>query len=114
MLLIIPIAILSKGIGTFAGTSILKFSPKESLRVTIGMMPRAEIILVIAEIGLIQGIFSQSIFSMAVLLVFISVIITPIALQLTFRESKPPETCPENNQVELENLNMTETNNEAT
>jgi Kef-type K+ transport system membrane component KefB len=114
LLLIIPIAILSKGIGTFAGTSILKFSPKESLRVTIGMMPRAEIILVIAEIGLIQGIFSQSIFSMAVLLVFISVIITPIALQLTFREPKPPETCPENNQVELENLNMTEKNNEVT
>ncbi|NHJ84863.1 MAG: cation:proton antiporter [Asgard group archaeon] len=103
LLLIVPIALLSKGIGTFAGSSLLKFSPKESMRITIGMMPRAEIILVIAEIGLIQGIFSQSIFSMAVLLVFISVIITPIALRLTFREPKPILPCPEYNKDELDN-----------
>ena len=102
LLLIVPIAILSKGIGTFSGSSILKFTPKESLRITLGMMPRAEIILVIAEIGLIQGIFTQSIYSMAVLLVFISVIITPIALRLSFREPKPELPCPEYNYEELD------------
>ncbi|MFW9924644.1 MAG: cation:proton antiporter [Candidatus Thorarchaeota archaeon] len=108
LLLIIPIAILSKGLGTFAGTSILKFSPKDSLKISIGMMPRAEIILVIAEIGLIQGIFSQSIFSAAVLLVFVSVIITPIALRLVFRESKSELPCPEYDKNELDNIENAE------
>ena len=67
-------------------------------------MPRAEIILVIAEIGLVQGIFSQSIYSMAVLLVFVSVIITPIALRLVFRDPKPELPCPEYNKDEIENI----------
>jgi Kef-type K+ transport system membrane component KefB len=102
LLLIVPIAILSKGLGTFAGSSIMKFKPKESLKITVGMMPRAEIILVIAEIGLIQGIFTQSIFSMAVLLVFISVIITPIGLKLLFREPKVSLPKAEYNQDEFD------------
>lgn len=106
LLLIIPIALLSKGIGTFTGASIMKFTPRESVRITLGMMPRAEIILVIAEIGLLQGIFSQSIFSMAVLLVFISVIITPIALSLAFRDPPPELPCPEYNVDELENADV--------
>ena len=89
LLLMVPIAILSKGIGTFAGSSLMKFSPKDSLKISFGMMPRAEIILVIAEIGLVQGIFNQSVYSMAVLLVFTTIILTPIALRLSFREPKP-------------------------
>lgn len=104
LLLIVPIAILSKGLGTFAGSSIMKFPPKDSLKITLGMMPRAEIILVIAEIGLIQGIFTQSIFSMAVLLVFVSVIITPIALRLAFREPKQSPPCPESTKEEFADL----------
>jgi Kef-type K+ transport system membrane component KefB len=103
LLLIVPIAILSKGLGTFAGSSIMQFKPKDSLKITLGMMPRAEIILVIAEIGLVQGIFSQSIYSMAVLLVFVSIIITPIALRLAFKEPDPALPCPEYNPDEIEN-----------
>jgi Kef-type K+ transport system membrane component KefB len=104
LLLVVPIAILSKGLGTFAGSSIMKFKPKESLKITVGMIPRAEIILVIAEIGLIQGIFSQSVFSMAILLVFISVIITPIGLKLLFREPKSSLPKSEYNRDELDNI----------
>jgi len=90
ILVVIPIAILSKALGTFTGSSIVRFKPMSSLRISVGMMPRAEIVLVIAEVGLMQGIFDQSIYSMAVLLVFITIIITPIALRLAFRERKKP------------------------
>jgi Kef-type K+ transport system membrane component KefB len=69
------------------------------LKISIGMMPRAEIILVIAEIGLIQGIFNQSVYTMAVLLVFTTIILTPILLRLVFREPKLPK-C-EYNEEEL-------------
>lgn len=104
LLLMVPIAILSKAIGTFTGSSLMKFSPKDSLRISIGMMPRAEIILVIAEIGLIQGIFNQSVYTMAVLLVFTTVVLTPILLRLVFREPKLPK-CEYNEEEMLINEN---------
>ncbi|MHA1188440.1 MAG: cation:proton antiporter [Candidatus Heimdallarchaeota archaeon] len=113
LLLMVPIAILSKGIGTFAGSSLMKFSPKDSLKISFGMMPRAEIILVIAEIGLVQGIFNQSVYSMAVLLVFTTVILTPIALRLSFREPKPKLPDAEYNEGEILKQENDKTNIEA-
>ncbi|MHA1121550.1 MAG: cation:proton antiporter [Candidatus Heimdallarchaeota archaeon] len=109
ILLIVPIAILSKGIGTFAGASIVKFKPKDSTKIAIGMMPRAEIVLVIAEIGLIHGIFNQSIYSIAVLLVFTTIIITPIALRFVFRKPKPDLAETENNLEEIKGLESEKT-----
>ncbi|MHA1504541.1 MAG: cation:proton antiporter [Candidatus Heimdallarchaeota archaeon] len=113
LLLMVPIAILSKGIGTFAGSPLMKFSPKDSLKISSGMMPRAEIILVIAEIGLVQGIFNQSVYSRAVLLVFTTVILTPIALRLSFREPKPKLPDAEYNEGEILKQENGKTNIEA-
>jgi Kef-type K+ transport system membrane component KefB len=87
-LLIIPIAIGSKALGTFIGGSIIGFKPIESAQLSVGMMPRAEIVIIIAEIGLLNGIFTQDIFSMAILLVLVTVLITPLLLKLVFREKK--------------------------
>lgn len=90
LLLAIPITIIAKGLGTFAGASIVKMKPKDSAKIAVGMLPRAEIVLIIAEIGLLQGIFDQSIFSMAVLLVFVTIVITPFAIRFAFRTPKLP------------------------
>jgi len=90
-LLIIPIAIGSKALGTFIGGTITGFKPKEATQLAVGMMPRAEIVIIIAEIGLLNGIFTQDIFSMAILLVLVTVLITPLILKLVFREKKEPE-----------------------
>ena len=90
-LLIIPIAIGSKALGTFIGGTITGFKPKEATQLAVGMMPRAEIVIIIAEIGLLNGIFTQDIFSMAILLVLVTVLITPFMLKLVFREKKEPE-----------------------
>ncbi|MCG3223485.1 MAG: cation:proton antiporter [Candidatus Heimdallarchaeota archaeon] len=87
-LLLIPIAIGSKALGTFIGGSITGFKPRESAQLAVGMMPRAEIVIIIAEIGLLNGIFTQDIFSMAILLVLVTVLITPLLLKLVFREKK--------------------------
>lgn len=91
LLLAIPITIISKGLGTFAGASIVKINPKDSAKIAVGMLPRAEIVLIIAEIGLLQGIFDHTIFSMAVLLVFVTIVITPFAIRFAFRTPKPPD-----------------------
>ncbi|MHA1552254.1 MAG: cation:proton antiporter [Candidatus Heimdallarchaeaceae archaeon] len=91
-LLIIPIAIGSKALGAFIGSTVTGFKPREATQLAVGMMPRAEIVIIIAEIGLLNGIFSQDIFSMAILLVLVTVLITPILLKLVFREKKVLET----------------------
>ncbi len=91
-LLIIPIAIGAKAIGVFVGSSFTGFKPQEATQLAVGMMPRAEIVIIIAEIGLLNGIFSQDIFSMAILLVLITVLVTPLLLKLVFREKPKPTT----------------------
>lgn len=87
-LLIIPLAIGAKALGAFAGTSLVGFDAKSAGQVAVGMMPRAEIVIVIAEIGLLNGIFNQEIFSMAILLVLSTVLLTPMALKLVFRQKQ--------------------------
>jgi Kef-type K+ transport system membrane component KefB len=87
-LLIIPLAIVAKAIGAFAGSKATGFDFKSSSQVAVGMMPRAEIVIVIAEIGLLNGIFTQDVFSMAILLVFVTVLFTPITIKLVFRTRK--------------------------
>jgi len=87
-LLIIPIAIGSKALGTFIGSSVTGFKPREATQLAVGMIPRAEIVIIIAEIGLLNGIFTQDIFSIAILLVLVTVLLTPFLLKLVFREKK--------------------------
>ncbi|MHA1303701.1 MAG: cation:proton antiporter [Candidatus Heimdallarchaeaceae archaeon] len=86
--MVIPMAILSKATGAFVGSSIMGFSPKSAGRIAVGITPRAEILLIIAGIGLDNGIFDKNIFTIVILLVFVTVLITPTALQLSFREKK--------------------------
>ncbi|MHA1115783.1 MAG: cation:proton antiporter [Candidatus Heimdallarchaeaceae archaeon] len=84
--LVIPFAILSKGIGAFVGSKMTGFSSKSALRIAIGITPRAEILLVIAGIGLENEIFDENIFTIVILLVFVTVLLTPLMLQLAFKE----------------------------
>ncbi|MCE7741457.1 MAG: cation:proton antiporter, partial [Candidatus Heimdallarchaeota archaeon] len=88
MVIVILIAILSKGIGTFAGSRIMGFNNKSAIRIAVGTSPRAEIVLVIAGIGVQQGIFDTSVYTIAIMLVFVTVIMTPILLKLVFRDKK--------------------------
>lgn len=91
-LLLIVIGVLSKGLGSFLGASVFGFNKKSAGQIALGMTPRAEIVLVIAEIGLVNEIFTDDIFSMAILLVFITVLITPLLLRWIFKE--PAKTGP--------------------
>ena len=90
-LLIIPLAIGSKALGAFTGTTLVGFDLKSSGQVAVGMMPRAEIVIVIAEVGLLNGIFTQEVFSMAILLVLTTVLFTPMALRLVFKQKQKKE-----------------------
>lgn len=91
MVLVILIAILSKGIGTFTGSRIMGFSNRSAVKIAVGTSPRAEIVLVIAGIGVQHGIFDTSIYTMAIMLVFVTVIMTPLLLKLVYHKEKKEE-----------------------
>ncbi|MEW6379129.1 MAG: cation:proton antiporter [bacterium] len=87
--LFILAAVLTKVIGCTLAARAFKLPTRESLRIGIGMVPRAEVALAVASIGLSQKIINQTDFSMTVLLCLSTAIITPILLRLAFKEPSP-------------------------
>ncbi|WMW21957.1 cation:proton antiporter [Methanolobus mangrovi] len=84
-ILVIVLALSGKLIGGFIGTKLVGFSSMDSLIFGIGMMPRAGVELVVIAIGKELGIISNEVFSAIVLMVVISIIISPILLEMSIR-----------------------------
>lgn len=89
-LLIIVIAILGKILGAGLGAYLGKFSLRESLQMGIGMVSRGEVGLIVASVGLDQGLLSPSIFSAIVGMVLATTLVTPPLLRAAFRPAKAP------------------------
>ncbi len=75
--------IVSKILGSGLGAKISGFSNNESLQVGISMIPRAEVTLIIANLGMKAGLIGPDIFTGAILLVITSSILTPLLLKAT-------------------------------
>jgi len=92
----ILIAIFGKIIGCGAGARPW-FDTRRSLTIGVGMIPRAEVALIMATIGLQAGAIGDEIFVMTILMVFVTNLLTPILLKLSFRwaERKDAGKCEE-------------------
>ncbi|MBS4538340.1 cation:proton antiporter [Clostridium sp. D2Q-11] len=84
---IITAAVLGKLIGCFLGAKGSKFNNLESLQISIGMIPRAEVALIVTNLGLNIGVIGQDIFTSIILLVLVSTILTPILLKKSYSYS---------------------------
>jgi Kef-type K+ transport system membrane component KefB len=81
---IVLIAIVAKLVGSGIGALITGFSFQESLRVGAGMISRGEVGLIVAGIGVQRGVIPTEVFSLMVLMVVATTLITPMLLRLTF------------------------------
>ncbi|MDX9784185.1 MAG: cation:proton antiporter [Spirochaetia bacterium] len=70
-------AILSKVLGCGIPSLFLGFNPKGALRIGLGMVPRGEVALIVAGIGLSGGILDPSIFGVAVLMILVTTLLAP-------------------------------------
>jgi Kef-type K+ transport system membrane component KefB len=88
---LVAVAILTKVIGSAVFARIWGFSPKESLRVGIGMISRGEVGLIVAGYGLSNGLIGREVFSASVIVVLATTMVTPPLLRLVFprRRSTP-------------------------
>lgn len=79
--LFILAGMIGKVFGCGGAALCCKFSLRDSMRVGVGMMPRAEVALVCAQKGVDSGMISSSILPFIVLLIVITSFLTPILLK---------------------------------
>ena len=84
-LLVVVMALLGKLIGGFIGSRIAGFDSYDSLIFGVGVMPRAGIELVVISAGRSLGIIGDEIFSAIVLMVAVSVIVSPVMLKFAIK-----------------------------
>lgn len=78
------IAIIGKVIGSGLGAILSGFNRLDSLRLGAGMMSRGEVGLIVATVGISQGLIGQEVFSAVVGVVIITTLLTPLVLRLLY------------------------------
>lgn len=79
------LGMLGKVIGAGSGALICKFKFKDSLKVGVGMMARAEVVIVCAQKGVDSGLIDSQIMVYTLALILISSFLTPIMLKLLYK-----------------------------
>lgn len=87
-ILITLVAIISKVVGGGAGAWLGGMSRRESLRVGTGMISRGEVGLIIAGVGIAQNIINTADFTLIVVMILVTTLVTPPLLRLTFSEKE--------------------------
>ena len=78
------IAVGSKLIGSGLGALLAGEGMTSSIQIGTGMISRGEVGLIVATVGLTTGLIDQDLFSVMVLMVLITKLITPILLRIVF------------------------------
>ncbi|MGI6214047.1 MAG: cation:proton antiporter [Christensenellales bacterium] len=82
---IVAAGILGKLLGCGLGAKLSRFSNMDSLRVGLGMMVRAEVVLVCTQKGVSAGLISEGIFPFVLILIIFTTLVTPILLKLSYK-----------------------------
>jgi Kef-type K+ transport system membrane component KefB/mannitol/fructose-specific phosphotransferase system IIA component (Ntr-type) len=81
------VAVLSKIAGCGGPAMLMGFNLRGALRIGAGMVPRGEVALIIAGIGLASGILDQQIFAAIILMTLITTLAAPPLLSATLKIS---------------------------
>ena len=93
--LFIVAGMIGKVFGCGGAALLCRYSFKDSLKVGVGMMARAEVALVTAQKGVEYGIIDTSIMPFIVLLIIVTSFITPISLQSAYRSDDIQPLAPD-------------------
>jgi len=85
---LVAVAILSKLVGCGVGAKICKYTNEESLQIGAGMIARGEVSFVVAAKGIAVGHVSATMFPSIIVVVLVTVLITPLLLKMAFAEKK--------------------------
>jgi Kef-type K+ transport system membrane component KefB len=82
---------LGKIIGAGSGALMCKFRFKDSFKVGVGMMARAEVLIVCAKTGIDSGLVDEKIMPFTIGLIIFTSFITPICLKLLYKDELEAE-----------------------
>ena len=82
--IILVAAILSKLIG--CGLGAWRLGYKDAVRVGVGMVPRGEVGMVVAQIGLSLGVIPKDIYAVVVFMSIVTTIVSPPLLKVAYRD----------------------------
>jgi Kef-type K+ transport system membrane component KefB len=85
--IIVVAAVVSKFLGCAVGA--LRMGRRDALRVGVGMVPRGEVGMVVAQIGLRLGVIGAGIYGVIVLMSVATTLAAPPLLKLAFRGERP-------------------------
>lgn len=85
------IAVVSKLIGSGLGARLAGEDIRSSVQIGTAMISRGEVGLIVASVGLTQGLIDQNLFSVMVLMVLVTTLVTPILLKIVFAKEKEAE-----------------------
>lgn len=91
-IIFVVLGLIGKVVGCGVGAKLCGFSNSESIMVGVGMMARAEVILITAQKGLDAGLLDASFMPYVILMIVLSSLLTPILLKLTYKSEKVPPT----------------------
>lgn len=84
------IGLIGKVLGSGSISLAFGFKFKEALKIGVGMMARAEVLIVCAQKGIDANLVSPDIMPFCLILILISSFLTPICLKLLFKEKEIP------------------------
>lgn len=82
--LLIVFGSVGKILGCGLGARVSGFNSVQSLQIGVGMIPRAEVAIIVANLGLQMTILSEADMAAAILMVLVTTLITPSMLKWTF------------------------------
>lgn len=81
-IVILTAAMASKFIG--CGLGAIRLGRRDAVRIGVGMIPRGEVGMVVAQLGLTLGAIQQSVFGVVVFMSLLTTIVTPMLLKLAY------------------------------
>ncbi len=85
-IIFVLVAMLSKIIGGSFGAKISGFSLRRSFSIGVGLVPRGEVALVVANMAISKNIIGDNVFGAVVLMVMVTAIATPMMLKMAFKK----------------------------
>lgn len=78
-------AVIGKVVGSGLPALVAGFNVRGGLRIGIGMLPRGEVALIMAGIGISQGVIGADLYGVAVVMTIVTTILAPPILSMLFR-----------------------------
>jgi Na+:H+ antiporter len=95
-LVLVLVAVIGKVLGSGFGAILGGFTRREAVQLGVGMMSRGEVGLIVAAIGIEQGLIQESTFSAVVGVVILTTLLTPPLLRVLFPKAQSAQVKAKN------------------